>query len=90
MSDTEGVESLENKQRWIVDVRDVADAILMAYEKPEAEGRYISTAHPIMTDELVEKLRRIYPNYRYPNRYNSVPGVYENNGNILFFYLVLD
>ncbi|XP_028766446.1 cinnamoyl-CoA reductase 2 [Neltuma alba] len=67
-----GLESLENKQRWIVDVRDVADAILMAYEKPEAEGRYICTAHPIMTDDLVEKLRRIYPNYSYPKNFVEV------------------
>ncbi|XP_054779613.1 cinnamoyl-CoA reductase 1-like [Prosopis cineraria] len=65
-------ESLENKQRWIVDVRDVADAILMAYEKPEAEGRYLCTAHSINTDDLVEKLRRLYPNYSYPKSFIEV------------------
>ncbi|KAK4269445.1 hypothetical protein QN277_022602 [Acacia crassicarpa] len=67
-----GLESLENKQRWVVDVRDVADAILMAYEKPEAEGRYLCTSHSIMTDDLVEKLRRIYPNYSYPKSFDEV------------------
>ncbi|XP_054779611.1 cinnamoyl-CoA reductase 1-like isoform X1 [Prosopis cineraria] len=67
-----GPESLENKHRWIVDVRDVADATLMAYEKPEAEGRYICTAHSINTDELVEKLRRLYPNYSYPKSFIEV------------------
>ncbi|KAI9089553.1 hypothetical protein K1719_029158 [Acacia pycnantha] len=67
-----GLESLENKQLWMVDVREVAYALLMAYEKPEAEGRYICTAHPIMIDDLVEKLRRIYPNYSYPKNFVEV------------------
>ncbi|KAF7843213.1 cinnamoyl-CoA reductase 2-like [Senna tora] len=67
-----GCESLENKQRWIVDVRDLADAILMAYEKPEAEGRYLCNAHSIKTQELVEKLRTLYPNYSYPKNYTEV------------------
>ncbi|KAF7843212.1 cinnamoyl-CoA reductase 2-like [Senna tora] len=67
-----GCESLENKQRWIVDVRDLADAILMAYEKPEAEGRYICTAHSIKIQELVEKLRTLYPNYSFPKNYIEV------------------
>ncbi|RXH96752.1 hypothetical protein DVH24_009594 [Malus domestica] len=47
----------------IVAVRDVAEAVLMAYEKPEAEGRYICTAH-IKARDLVEELRSIYPNKR--------------------------
>ena len=64
----EGYESLENKYRRIVDVRDVAEAILMAYEKPEAEGRYICTAHNIKVKDLVEKLRSLYPKYNYPHR----------------------
>ncbi|CAN6711939.1 unnamed protein product [Malus baccata var. baccata] len=51
----------------IVAVRDVAEAVLMAYEKPEAEGRYIGTAH-IKARDLVEELRSIYPNYNYPNK----------------------
>ncbi|KAI9089540.1 hypothetical protein K1719_021570 [Acacia pycnantha] len=67
-----GLESLENKQRWVVDVRDVADAILMAYEKPEAEGRYLCAAHSIMTNDLVEKLKRIYPNYSYPKNFVEI------------------
>lgn len=57
---------MENKLRMIVDVRDVAEAILLAYEKPEAEGRYICTAHSIKTKDLVDKLRSIYPQYNYP------------------------
>ncbi|KAJ6931860.1 cinnamoyl-CoA reductase 2-like [Populus alba x Populus x berolinensis] len=40
-------DSLENKLRPIIDVRDVTAALLLAYETPEAEGRYICTAHAI-------------------------------------------
>ncbi|RVW50941.1 Cinnamoyl-CoA reductase 1 [Vitis vinifera] len=64
----EGYETLENKFRMIVDVRDVAEALLITYEKPEAEGRYICTAHMIKARDLVEKLRSIYPNYNYPKK----------------------
>ncbi|KAM1127222.1 hypothetical protein ACFX2B_036808 [Malus domestica] len=68
----EGYESLENKPRMIVDVRDVAEAVIMVYEKPEAEGRYICTAHNIKTRDLVEELKSIYPNYSYPKNFVEV------------------
>ncbi|XP_021815566.1 cinnamoyl-CoA reductase 2-like isoform X2 [Prunus avium] len=61
-------EGLENKVRMIVDVRDVAQAVLLAYEKPEAEGRYMCTAHYIKSRDLVEELRSIYPDYNYPKK----------------------
>ncbi|XP_057735426.1 cinnamoyl-CoA reductase 1-like [Arachis stenosperma] len=67
-----GCESLENKHRWIVDVRDVAAAILLAYEKPEAEGRYICTSHPVKAKDMVEKLKTKYPNYNYPTNFVEV------------------
>ncbi|KAG4400281.1 hypothetical protein AAZX31_07G024900 [Glycine max] len=67
-----GVNSMENKIRWIVDVRDVADAILLAYEKLEAEGRYICHSHTIKTRDMLEKLKSIYPNYKYPAKYTEV------------------
>ncbi|KAM1023926.1 hypothetical protein ACFX2I_037145 [Malus domestica] len=68
----EGYESLENKPRMIVDVRDVAEAVVMVNEKPEAEGRYICTAHNIKTRDLVEELKSIYPNYSYPMNFVEV------------------
>jgi nucleoside-diphosphate-sugar epimerase len=68
----QGNEPMENKPRMIVDVRDVAEAVLLAYEKPEAEGRYICTAHAIKTRELVDKLRSIYPHNNYPNNFVDV------------------
>lgn len=65
----EGYESLENRLRIIVDVRDVVEALLLAYEKLEAKGRYICTAHKIKVRDLVEKLRSVYPNYNYPKNF---------------------
>lgn len=62
----EGYESTENKLRMIVDVRDLTASLLMVFEKPEAEGRYICTSHLVRVKELVDKLRSIYPNYNYP------------------------
>ncbi|KAL9450585.1 hypothetical protein AB3S75_012336 [Citrus x aurantiifolia] len=67
----EGYESLENKLRMIVDVRDVAEALLLAYEKAEAEGRYICTAHMIRARDLVDKLKSLYPNYNYPKSFTE-------------------
>lgn len=64
----EGFESRENQVRLIVDVRDVAQALLLVYEKPEAEGRYICTAHKAKEKDVVEKLKSLYPNYNYPKR----------------------
>lgn len=42
----EGYESAENKLWMIVDVRDVAEALRLVYEAPEAEGRYILHSTP--------------------------------------------
>ncbi|XP_062028159.1 cinnamoyl-CoA reductase 1-like [Rosa rugosa] len=68
----EGKESLENRPRQIVDVRDLAEALLMVYEKQEAEGRYICKSHNVKNGDLVEKLRRLYPNYNYPKNFVEV------------------
>ncbi|XP_050238393.1 cinnamoyl-CoA reductase 1-like isoform X2 [Mercurialis annua] len=67
----EGYESLENRHWLIVDVRDVAEALLLVYENPEAEGRYICTTHAIRTKDIIEKLRSIYPNYNYPKNFTE-------------------
>ncbi|XP_011654289.1 cinnamoyl-CoA reductase 2 isoform X2 [Cucumis sativus] len=63
-----GSESMENRQRMLVDVRDVAEALILLYEKREAEGRYICTAHSIETRELVDALKSKYPDYSYPKK----------------------
>ncbi|MBA0775822.1 hypothetical protein Gotri_010925, partial [Gossypium trilobum] len=67
----EGYDTLENKLRKIVDVRDVAQALLLVYEKPAAEGRYICTAHTIKAHDLVDKLRSMFPQYNYPKSFTA-------------------
>lgn len=64
----EGYVATENHVRVIVDVRDLAEAFKLVYERPEARGRYICTSHMLDTEDLVQILREIYPNYDYPNR----------------------
>ncbi|KAF7073213.1 hypothetical protein CFC21_078243 [Triticum aestivum] len=55
-----------NDVMWeIVDVRDVADALLLVYEKPESSGRYISAPNYITTKAMVELLRKAHPKYNY-------------------------
>ncbi|KAF5196495.1 Cinnamoyl-coa reductase [Thalictrum thalictroides] len=68
----EGLDTMENKVRKIVDVRDVADALLLTYEKPEAKGRYLCVTYMIRARDLVEKLRSMYPNYNYPKSFTEV------------------
>ncbi|XP_059637092.1 cinnamoyl-CoA reductase 1-like [Cornus florida] len=65
----EGYEEMENRLRIIVDVHDVAEALLLTYEKPEAEGRYICAPHKTKMQDLVEILKGIYPNYNYPKKF---------------------
>ncbi|KAK4853558.1 hypothetical protein QYF36_010829 [Acer negundo] len=67
----EGYESMENQPRDIVDVRDVAEAVLLAYEKPEAEGRYLCTAYTMGIRDLVDKMKSLYPNYNYPKSFTK-------------------
>ncbi|CAK9163759.1 unnamed protein product [Ilex paraguariensis] len=65
-------DTVENKDRPMVDVRDVAEAILLAYENPKAEGRYICSSHKIRTQLLVEKLKNMFPEYNYPTKFTEV------------------
>nr|XP_043613493.1 cinnamoyl-CoA reductase 1-like [Erigeron canadensis] len=72
----DGNEEVENRLRLFVDVRDLAKALLLAYEKPEANGRYICTSHEIRAKELVEMLKKYYPDYKYPTKYTEPKGVF--------------
>jgi nucleoside-diphosphate-sugar epimerase len=80
-------ERCENKARNIVDVRDVARAHILAYENPSAAGRYLCTAHSVRTKELVDILKRLYPQYTYPKDYVDVgldvSGIEQVSGNKL-------
>ncbi|KAF5203836.1 Cinnamoyl-coa reductase protein [Thalictrum thalictroides] len=46
----------------------MAEALLLVYEKPEAEGRYICSSHTITVQDFVEKLKSMYPNYYHPKQ----------------------
>ncbi|KAL8257886.1 hypothetical protein R6Q59_029927 [Mikania micrantha] len=70
----EGYEELENRLRLIVDVRDVAEALILVYEKPEANGRYICSSHEIRSNILVEILKKYYPDYNYPKKFVESKG----------------
>ncbi|CAA6661620.1 unnamed protein product [Spirodela intermedia] len=52
---------------YLVDVRDVADALLLVYEKPEASGRYICSSYCIETCDFLGKLKSMYPHFPYPD-----------------------
>lgn len=63
-----GSDVMNNRLWHIVDVRDVADALLLLYEKKESSsGRYICSPNHICTQDLVALLKRMYPEYSYIN-----------------------
>ncbi|KAM3258406.1 hypothetical protein ACQJBY_050269 [Aegilops geniculata] len=62
---TGGPNALNDVLWHIVDVRDVADALLLVYEKPESSGRYICAPNYITTKALLELLKKTYPDYNY-------------------------
>ena len=79
----------------IVDVRDVADALLLIYEKPESSGRYICAPNYISTKALLELLKKTYPDYNYVKWWVSsliMCSLYVSNGtfalNPVLVYLV--
>ncbi|CAL5338447.1 hypothetical protein CsSME_00021980 [Camellia sinensis var. sinensis] len=67
-----GSDTMENRDRPFVDVRDLAEALLLTYEKPEAQGRYICSSYVIGAQVLVEKLKTLYPYYNYPKNFSEV------------------
>lgn len=63
---------MENLRLHYVDVRDVADALLLAYETAEARGRYICASHASDLRDLVGRLKTAYPNYSYQKNFTEV------------------
>ncbi|XXG46316.1 hypothetical protein AAC387_Pa02g1190 [Persea americana] len=64
-------ETVENRDCVSVDVRDVAEALLLVFEKLEASGRYICGAHTFRFRNLFDKLEGMYPNYKYPKNFTE-------------------
>ncbi|KAL6178795.1 hypothetical protein ACLB2K_050313 [Fragaria x ananassa] len=64
-----GFGSLGYNYWTVVDVRDLAEALLLAYKKAEAGERYICTSHAMGVEEVVEKYIKIsYPTYNYSDK----------------------
>ncbi|KAJ7514325.1 hypothetical protein O6H91_23G039300 [Diphasiastrum complanatum] len=51
-----------------VDVRDVAQAHILAYETPSASGRYVCADRVLHRGELVDLLAKLYPEYPIPRK----------------------
>eukprot|EP00250_Pteridium_aquilinum_P019005 c24250_g2_i1 orf=42-1013(+) len=51
-----------------VHVKDVAEAHILAYEVPEASGRYICAERSLHHQDIVEILRSFYPDYPIPTK----------------------
>ncbi|XP_010474366.1 PREDICTED: cinnamoyl-CoA reductase 2-like [Camelina sativa] len=66
-----GIKSLLSDQLYLVDVRDVTDALLLVYETPKAKGRYICNSHSLYTDSLMEKLKNMYPKRNFPESFTE-------------------
>ena len=61
-------ETVQNGFKNLVDVRDVADALLLAYENPLASGRYLCNSSPIRVSDIVNILKSSFPTYIYPTK----------------------
>ncbi|KAK9164853.1 hypothetical protein Scep_000044 [Stephania cephalantha] len=72
-----GLEKMEYFDWTAVDVRDVAEALLMLYRNLEAKGRYICSSYSASTSVLIEKLRSLYPNHNYPKQISGEGFVYK-------------
>ncbi|XP_066399686.1 phenylacetaldehyde reductase-like isoform X2 [Miscanthus floridulus] len=62
-----GPRVMKNLTWNIVDVRDVADALLLVYEKVESSGRYICSPDRISTSDMLNLFKKAYPNHNYVN-----------------------
>ncbi|KAL6603814.1 hypothetical protein ACP70R_044175 [Stipagrostis hirtigluma subsp. patula] len=67
-----GDHEVKLKIRNFVDVRDVADALLLVYENPGASGRYICNSHQMQVTDVIELLKSSYPIYKYAKKFVQV------------------
>ena len=51
-----------------VDVKDVANAHILAFENPSASGRYCLVERVVHYSEVVKILREIYPSSKLPEK----------------------
>ncbi|KAL5199898.1 hypothetical protein ABZP36_021101 [Zizania latifolia] len=58
--------AVEDKKTNVVDVRDVADALVLTFENPAASGRYICSAYQVKVSEIAHIVSGFYPHVNYP------------------------
>ncbi|KAK1429493.1 hypothetical protein QVD17_11702 [Tagetes erecta] len=63
-----GSETYPNSTLGWVNVKDVANAHIKAFEIPSASGRYCLVESVVHYSELVEILRKLYPTYQLPEK----------------------
>ncbi|XP_044956787.1 cinnamoyl-CoA reductase 1-like [Hordeum vulgare subsp. vulgare] len=63
-----GEHEVKSKIRNFVDVRDLADALILVYETPEVSGRYICSSHASKVSDVIDLLKSMYPAYKFANK----------------------
>jgi nucleoside-diphosphate-sugar epimerase len=59
---------MNNKFYPIVDIRDVADGLLLLYNKAGSFERYICSLDQMDLKDLLGILKNMYPNYHYADK----------------------
>ncbi|KAK4482426.1 hypothetical protein RD792_009581 [Penstemon davidsonii] len=63
-----GAETFPNATYGFVNVKDVIDAHILAFETPSANGRYLMVERTAHHSEVVNILRELYPNFKLPEK----------------------
>ncbi|KAG8057231.1 hypothetical protein GUJ93_ZPchr0002g26760 [Zizania palustris] len=63
-----GPDIMNNKFWPIIDVRDVADALLLVYEKGGSSERYICSTDQIDLKDVLDLMKSMYPNFSYADK----------------------
>ncbi|KAK6138320.1 hypothetical protein DH2020_027904 [Rehmannia glutinosa] len=63
-----GSETYPNSTYGWVNVKDVANAHILAFENPEANGRYLMVERVAHYSEIVNIMRQLYPTYQLPEK----------------------
>ncbi|CAM0909954.1 unnamed protein product [Alopecurus aequalis] len=67
-----GDHEVKSKIRNFVDVRDVADALVLMYETPQVSGRYICNSHARKVSGVIDLLKSMYPTYKFATKFVQV------------------
>ncbi|TVU43078.1 hypothetical protein EJB05_09514, partial [Eragrostis curvula] len=65
-------ETVENRLTNLVDARDVANALLLAYENSEASGRYLCSSTPIRVWDVMNIVKTSCPTHSCPKSFVEV------------------